>query len=160
MTSPRALLAGLLTAWALRVAAPAPCAAVETTSPDTCAADSVCFMPLHVYVDPLGSALAAYQVELSDTSNTSVIVGVEGGEHPAFRRPPYYDPAALRGNRIILAAFSTARDLPRARSRVATVHLLTDAAHPPVFIPVLRAAADPDGSRIDARVSCEPGDRR
>ncbi|MBN1423307.1 hypothetical protein JXA88_02015 [Candidatus Fermentibacteria bacterium] len=131
----------------------------ETAGPDTAAfADSVIFMPLHVYIDPGGQPLAAYQVELSDSSASSIIVGIEGGEHPAFRSPPYHDPKALRGNRIALAAFSTARDLPRTRSRVATVHLMAKAAITPVFEPVLSVAATRDGTRIKASVRCEFGD--
>jgi hypothetical protein len=117
-------------------------------------------VPLHVYVDPGGQPLAAYQVELSDTSGSGIIVGIEGGEHPAFGKPPYYDPAALRANRIVLAAYSTSSDLPRTRSRIATVHLMAEAAVKPTFVAVLRVAATNDGSRINARVSCELGDAR
>jgi hypothetical protein len=138
-----------------------PAFGAETAAPpDTCAADSVSFMPLNVYIDPGGQPLAAYQVELSDTSGSSTIVGIEGGEHPAFHQPPYYDPAALQAYRIVLAAFSTARDLPCSRVRVATVHLMTKTAVTPTFVPLLQVAATRDGSRIRAQASCELGDAR
>jgi len=150
----------MIATWLVLVAC-VPCLRAETIAPpDACAADSICFMPLHVFVNPDGRSLAAYQVELSDSSGSSVIVGIEGGDHPAFRKPPYYDPAALKGNRIVLAAFSTTSDLPRARSRVATVHLMTRAAVTPRFFPVLLVAADGDGSPIEARADCELGDAR
>src|SRR5262249_39121012 len=80
------------------------------------------FRPVHVYVDPAGAPLAAYQLEIVVDGN-AMIVGVEGGEHPAFARPPHYDPAALAGGRIILAAFDTGTELPTQRTRVATVHM-------------------------------------
>jgi len=81
------------------------------------------FAPVHVYLDSGRKPLAAYQFELRATTGTIKIVGVEGGEHPAFKEAPYYDPAALAKDRIIIAAFNTGRDLPKGRTRIATIHL-------------------------------------
>ena len=53
------------------------------------------------------SALAAYQIEFSVTNILTKIVGIEGGQHPAFREPPFYDPKAMQQERVIIAAFST-----------------------------------------------------
>src|SRR5690348_13106857 len=78
------------------------------------------FRPVHVYVDAGGTPLAAYQIEIVVDGNAQ-IVGVEGGEHPAFALSPHYDPAALASGRIIIAAFNTGPDLPSQRTRVATV---------------------------------------
>src|SRR5439155_1207563 len=67
------------------------------------------FRTVAVYVDAGQAPLAAYQVEITvgDTAPTAKIVGVEGGSADAFRAAPYYDPAALQGGRIIIAAFTT-----------------------------------------------------
>ena len=79
-----------------------------------------------VYVDSGELALAAYQFELR--CDSAEIVGIEGGEPAHFREPPRYDPAALQGGRVVLAAFTTEPDPPRGRVRVARVHLLEYAA--------------------------------
>ena len=54
------------------------------------------FAPVDVYLDSGSRPLAAYQFELKVTQGKVKIVGVEGGEHEAFREAPYYDPAALK----------------------------------------------------------------
>lgn len=119
-------------AWVLALAAPlvlacaaesgieSPEPAVATLSGD----DAVRFRPLDVELAVEDAPLGAYQVELVVTDGDARIVGVEGGEPPGFEEPPYYDPAALAGGRIVLAAFSTEQALPAgATHRVATVHL-------------------------------------
>ena len=103
------------------------------------------FEAIQVIVDTADRKLAAYQFELVDPAGTASIVGVEGGEHPAFHQPPYYDPAALRKNRIILAAFHLGPDTPTGSSCVATLHLMVPANKTPDYRIVLEAAADPDG---------------
>ncbi|MHC4096148.1 MAG: hypothetical protein ACYSU3_08820, partial [Planctomycetota bacterium] len=65
------------------------------------------FAPLHIFLDSGNQGLAAFQFELQALTGQIKIVGVEGGEHPVFKKPPYYDPAALANDRIIIAAFST-----------------------------------------------------
>ena len=71
------------------------------------------FFHLDVFVDPYGAPLAAWQVHVEDETGRAVLVGIEGGEHAAFVEPPYHDPAALQGERVILAALSV-EDLVRA----------------------------------------------
>ncbi|HYC56883.1 MAG TPA: hypothetical protein VEL28_18265 [Candidatus Binatia bacterium] len=107
------------------------------------------FRPVDIYVDAGEVALAAYQVEVRAAGAT--IVGVEGGEHAAFAEPAYYDPAALSGGRIILAAFSTGHDLPGGRTRVATLHMHESSEAR--YEVKLMAAGDAGGRRTRATVS-------
>src|SRR6266536_3331980 len=76
-----------------------------------------------IYLDPHGKSLAAYQLEFIAPKNAATLVGIEGGQHPAFKEPPYYDPAALNHNRVILAAFSTDASVPTTRTHVARLHM-------------------------------------
>jgi hypothetical protein len=55
--------------------------------------------------------VAAFQFELKRRSRRRNHRRIEGGDHPAFKSAPYYDPAALTRNRIIVAAFNTGSDL-------------------------------------------------
>ena len=116
------------------------------------------FAPLHVYVDSDNRPLAAFQFELKTTDGQIKIVGVEGGEHQAFKDAPYYDPAALAKDRIIIAAFSTAGDLPNARTRIATVHLQIVGEARPEYELRLTVAADAHGQEIPAKISYEEGE--
>lgn len=109
-----------------------------------------------VYVDSGAVALAAYQFELAAESGDFQIVGIEGGEHPAFAEPPYYDPAALRNDRVILAAFSTDEELPIGSSRVARVHVMIE-GDSPEYVVTLGVAATEDGSRIPVNIEIEEG---
>lgn len=119
------------------------------------------FIPLHVYLDSGGSALAAFQFELEATAGQVKIVGVEGGQHEAFSKtPPYYDPAALANNRIIIAAFSTQRDLPKGRTRIATLHLQILGDVEPRYELKLIVAAGADGKEIPAKISFEKGEQK
>ncbi len=108
------------------------------------------FVPVDVMVDTGGRALAAFQIELRVVRGQAEIVGIEGGAHPAFREPAFYDPAALAGARIILAAFSTAPELPTGGGRLATVHLREPAGPAAYHVEVI-AAVDRDGKPINAR---------
>jgi hypothetical protein len=109
------------------------------------------FTPVAVYVDSGAAPLAAYQVEI--TAPGAEIAGVEGGEAAAFRAAPYYDPAALRGGRIVLAAFDTGKDLPRGRTRVATLHMYEPGSTAPAYETTLIVAASTDGEPIAASVT-------
>ncbi|HYO11147.1 MAG TPA: hypothetical protein VER17_19435 [Tepidisphaeraceae bacterium] len=80
------------------------------------------FATVDVRLDPKGQPLAAYQLEFVAPASVA-LVGIEGGDHAAFKQPPFYDPAALRNSRVILAAFNTAADLPRGETRVARLHV-------------------------------------
>lgn len=109
-----------------------------------------------VYLDSGTVRLAAYQVELAAETGAFQIVGIEGGEHAAFTEPPYYDPAALQHDRVILAAFSTDESLPAGRTRVARVHVRVEGAAPQ-YVAVLIVAGDADGMRIPAEIQLEEG---
>lgn len=113
-----------------------------------------------VYVDSGERPLAAYQFEFLDPAGRSVIVGVEGGEHAAFRDAPYYDAAALRKGRLIVAAFHTGKDLPRGRTRVARLHVEVRGEGEPEFSAKLMVSATVEGEEIPATVSLEKGKER
>jgi len=136
------------------------------------------FAPVHVYLDPAGKPLAAYQFELvcatpiktfpPDENSASrlryepqvKIVGVEGGEHPAFKEAPYYDPAALMNDRIIIAAFNTGSDLPTTRTRIATIHLQITGDAEPKYALSLTTAADANGENLPVEITLEKGEQK
>ena len=132
------------------------------------------FSPLHIDIDSGRRSLAAYQFELKAAAGQIKIVGVEGGrhkafkeapyyeggEHPAFVGRPYYDPAALAKDRIIIAAFNTGRDLPKERTRIATVHLQIIGEIEPEYELKLIVAADEEGKEIPAKISYEKGESK
>jgi hypothetical protein len=119
---------------------------------------SVRFAPLHIYLDSGNQSLAAYQFELEATAGQIKIVGVEGGQHKAFKEAPYYDPVALANDRIIIAAFNTGSDLPKGRTRIATIHLQIIGDAEPEYELKLTVAADADGEEISAKISYEKGE--
>lgn len=112
------------------------------------------FTAVNVYIDAQASPLAAWQVELTDGHGVQ-IVGVEGGEHAAYAKPPYYDPNAMKDNRIILAAFSTAKDLPAGKTRVARIHVMVEGGAEPKFEVRSSLAAAADGKEVEATVTLE-----
>ena len=115
------------------------------------------FVAVDVYVEAGDKKLAAWQVEI-DTDDRAAIVGVEGGEPAVYREPPTYDPAALQGGKIVLAAF-TKDDAPSGRVRVARLHLKESAKVD--LVGKLTAAGAPGGARFDAKVTLERmGDAR
>src|SRR5262245_23734544 len=107
--------------------------------------DDARYVPWAIELDVGATPVAAYQVELRVRSGDAAIVGVEGGTSDGFRDPPYYDPRALAGGRIILAAFDTEASLAPGRRRVATVHM-REVGPTPSYELALIAAAAPDGS--------------
>src|SRR5690606_29543163 len=91
------------------------------------------------------------------------LVGVEGGEHAAFKAPPYYDPRALQHHRVILAAFSTSAALPAAEGsplRIARLHWMIEESTTPRFKLQAIVTADADGMTIEAAVSLREGDQQ
>lgn len=110
------------------------------------------FRAYDVLIDPLGKPLAAWQVEILSAEAGSMIAGVEGGEGEHFSKAPYYDPAALQGGRIIIAAFTTEGDPPARKVRVARIHMAEDAGSAPRTSARLMAAAQEGGERIEAKV--------
>ena len=113
------------------------------------------FQAVDVYVNAGNALLAAWQVELHDPSGRTKIVGVEGGEHAAFRAAPYYDPRALTKGRIVLAAYQTKGVLPTGRTRVARLHLLVSGPSEPELQATITAAVSPDGRDLQATVELE-----
>jgi hypothetical protein len=115
---------------------------------------AVRFEAVDVMIDPRGRAMAAYQVEI--TLGDAKLVGIEGGEHPAFAEPPRYDPKALQRSRVILAALSTASDLPRSPTRVARLHVMTAGDAAPNYTIRLIVAGDASAKAIDAEATLRP----
>jgi len=115
---------------------------------------------LDVFVDSGAQRLAAYQFELATEKGDVKILRIEGGEHPAFREPPYYDPAAIKTNRVAVAAFSTSKDLPKGKTRVARIRVQVAGSIEPEYVIRLEAAGTSDGHRIKASVSLAKGEAR
>ncbi len=119
---------------------------------------NVRFAPLHIYLDSGNKLLAAYQFELKALAGQIKIVGVEGGQHKAFAEAPYYDPEALTNDRIIIAAFNTGSELPKERTRIATIHLQIIGEAEPDYELRLIVAGDADANEIPAKISFEKGE--
>jgi hypothetical protein len=111
---------------------------------------------VEVYVDAGQASLAAYQFEVTARTGNVALVGLEGGDHPAFKSAPYYDTRALLRNKVIVAAFSTAADLPRGRTRVATLMVQITGEAEPAYDAKLVTAASADGKPIAATVTLTP----
>ena len=126
-----------------------------STFAQTASTNNVHFQTVDVFVDSKAAALAAYQLEFTVTSGNAKIVGIEGGEHPAFAEAPFYDPKAIQHERVILAAFSTqpADKLPTGKTRVATIHLQTSGENELKFEIKPQTAASSDGKKIAVNVS-------
>ncbi len=124
---------------------------------DLCEEANVRFVPLHIYLDSGNESLAAYQFELRTVRGQVKIVGIEGGEDPAFEAPPYYDPAALANDRVIIAAFNTGSDLPTGRTRITTIHLQIIGDAQADFELDLTVAANTNGKDIPANITFEKG---
>lgn len=119
---------------------------------------SIRFVPLHIYLDSGEHEVAAYQFELKVARGDVKIVGVEGGDHFAFRNAPYYDSAALSQNRIIIAAFSTDKALPTGRTRIATLHLQVIGDVTPGYELELTVSANAEGKPITTTITFEQGE--
>ncbi|HYE99067.1 MAG TPA: hypothetical protein VEJ18_09160 [Planctomycetota bacterium] len=104
------------------------------------------FVAYDVVVETDGRPLAAWQLEVRSSAK---IVGIEGGEPASYAKAPYYDPAALEGGRIVLAAFTTEAP-PSGRLRIARIHMLEEGAAD--YASRLLVAAGPDGGRYDADI--------
>ncbi len=134
--------------------------AAQAAGAQPAAAPVIRFEARDVFIDSGNKPLAAYQFELIDPAKSAAVVGVEGGEHAAFAKPPYYDPAALTKGRLIVAAFSTAKGLPSGKTRVARVHLqITGEADPDLEVKVV-VAANKDGEKIPVEITIEKREGR
>ena len=111
---------------------------------------AVQFRAVDIFIDSKETPLAAYQLEFRVKTGDAKVVGVEGGEHPAFKDAPFYDPQAIQHERVIIAAFSTAAadKLPEGKTRVATIHVQLSGHQPPQFDLRLEAAATTGGKSI------------
>lgn len=105
------------------------------------------FVAMDLIIDPKGEPLAAYQIEITAPAGVK-IVGVEGGQHPEFRKAPYFDPKAIQSDRLIAAAFSAANAarLPSTAMRVLTIHV--ECTSEAKLETALKIAADPRGRKI------------
>jgi hypothetical protein len=113
------------------------------------------FCAVDIFVDSGSTPLAAYQLRFAVTNGAAKIVGIEGGEHAAFHQPPYYDPKAIQNEIAIIASFSTAADLPKGKTRVATIHLQTSGDSLPRMEVKLQATADAQGKKFPCLASFE-----
>ena len=112
------------------------------------------FTAVDVMIDPKGQPLAAWQLEFAAETGDISLVGVEAGEHPAYaKRPPYYDPAALAGKRIIVGDYSLDPDLPKTKTRVVRLMLEVKGDAKPQYVTKIMAAANADGKSIAVDVS-------
>ena len=112
--------------------------------------EAVRFTTVDVRIDPAGKPLAAYQVEFVADAARVKLVGIEGGGDKAFAQPPYYDPAALSQNRVIVAALNTGKELPQASFRAARLHVQVTGNEKPKWEAKLIVAAGADGEKIPA----------
>lgn len=126
------------------------------TAPADAAQGPVRFAAVHVSIDSGDTPLAAYQFELVAKTGRVALVGLEGGDAAAFKAAPYYDPKALLANKVVVAAFSTAVDLPRGKTRVATLMVQITGDADPTYAATLQAAAGGDGQSVSAQVIVNP----
>jgi len=104
---------------------------------------------IDLQIDPHNHPLAAWQIEFTAKDNSATLVGIEGGDTPASKAPPHYDPAALTQSRVILAAYSTTANLPTTKTRIARLHLQFTQPNPAYNVKLI-TAAKPDGTKLDA----------
>lgn len=113
------------------------------------------FVAIDLVVDSGEQPLAAWQIDLTDRLGIAKLTGVEGGEFIGFQAAPAYDPRALQGAHVKLAAFHLLPDGPRGATRVASLHFVVEGPGDPDFQVTLTAAASPDGTNIQPLISIE-----
>ena len=137
---------------------PAPKAREAGAVTRPAAVANVQFKAIDVFVDSTDQPLAAYQFELHAAAGDVKIVGIEGGEHGAYKQAPFYDPKAMMGDQVIVAAYSTSGDLPAGKTRVARVHVRVGGDVEPKYELKLTASASKEGKSIaGATVSLAEG---
>ena len=149
------------TAWALLALCPLLCLAAVRLSLSKAAEPPAPAQPgpsrftaVDLFIDPKGEPLAAYQLECAAETGRISLVGVEAGESgPYAKRPPYYDPAALAGHRIILGDYTLDPAAPRTKTRVARLMLEVRGDAKPQYVTKLMAAANSDGKTIPVELS-------
>ena len=111
-------------------------------------------------IDTAGQELAGWQLRADFGESDARIVGIEGGENAAFSDAPHYDPRALNGGEIVLAALSSHQELPTGPTIVAVIHVEHDRSGlPPLEVSEL-IAVGADGNETPATVIQENGDLR
>src|SRR3954453_16374432 len=118
------------------------------------------FGTVDLYVDSAQQPLAAWQMEFKATTGHVEIVGIERGDNADFHDPPYYDPAALKSNRVIGGAFDLADRLPSGKIKVDHLHLPTSSQQKPVYAVNLVVAGDHEGRPIVAQASFREGEAK
>ena len=118
---------------------------------------AVRFQAVDIFIDSKETPLAAYQLEFLVQNGDAKVVGVEGGEHPAFNDAPFYDPKAIQHERIIIAAFNTTSGdkLPKGKTRVSTIHLQITGERNPGYTVKLETAATLEGRKIIVETTLE-----
>lgn len=156
----RGLFAAVLLASVAAAAAAAPWRAAQAgggdASPSSAGQVPVRFETLDVLLDSHGATLVAWQARFVDPTGRARIVGVEGGDDPAFAAPPFHDPRALSQGELVLAAFDTSHTGPTTRSRVARLHLAVTGDAPAHFDVALEVAAGPSGPIAGATCVLSP----
>lgn len=109
--------------------------------------EAIRFCVVDLYVDSGSTPLGAWQIEVTCGAK---IVGIEGET-----RPPYYDPAALEGGRIVLADYLQGEEAVAGRRRVARLHMME--CGDPAYAVKWCAAASVDGKRIVGKAEIEEG---
>lgn len=128
------------------------------------------FLTVDVFVES-NEPLAAWQFELTDQTGAMAIVGIENGGSgisggsAAFADVPHYDrdvTTRTSTDRIIVADYSLAdqSQLPRGRTRVATLHVSLSGSADPEFELELIAAGNAGGEPIAAAADYEIQNRR
>lgn len=149
-----------MTRWTLAIAIVLSAVAAAFAPAGAQEQEPVRFTYVDLYLDSGETDVAAWQLEFAAELGSAVLVGVEGGDHPAFAKPPVYDPKALNGKhggRIIIAAYSLEEILPAGRTRVARLHLQVTGPTPQ-FVTKLQAASDREGERIGCTVDVRHGE--
>jgi hypothetical protein len=115
------------------------------------------FGTVDLFVDSAETQLGAWEMEFKATTGQVEIVGIERGDNADFHDPPYYDPSALKSNRIIVGAFNVTNNLSAGKTRVARLHLHISGTQQPVYAANLVVAGDKDGRKIAAQASFSEG---
>lgn len=121
------------------------------------------FTALELWLDTGDRPLAAYQLEVAASAGEVKIIGIEGAAPGSvFAEPPYYDPAAMQNERVVIADFSTGAPgtLPAGQFRIATIHLQVVGDVEPAFETKLTIAAGADGMKLEAQLTTGPGQDR
>ena len=137
----------LLVACALFQPLSPPCNAARLTAPDEE------FFRVDLVLETGGEHLACWKVEVLDRTGVAEIVGLEGGEHPAFAAPPGHDPRALQQARVVLEASQTRGELPAGRVVVARLHFQVSGPGVPDLVVRPLAAADAHGRTFAVRAT-------